>query len=77
MPQRDTYMLQIWRGRALGGRQWVARLEQLPGGEQLRFADPRALLEHLRELVTDDAVEHESDGRSTETRPSSAGNAEE
>jgi hypothetical protein len=51
MPQYDAYMLRIWRSRAVSGRQWVARLDQLPEGESRRFSDPEALLAHLRAIL--------------------------
>lgn len=48
---RQTYVLHIYRSRAVRGWQWGARLEQLPGGESRRFTDPEALLAHLRTLI--------------------------
>ena len=37
--------------RAISGWQWAARLEHLPGGEQVRFTAPEALLAHLQALT--------------------------
>lgn len=51
MASRDTYLLQIYRGRAVSGRQWAARLTHVPGGASVRFSDPEALLGHLRALI--------------------------
>jgi hypothetical protein len=51
MPARDTYVLHIYRGRAVRGWQWAARLEHLPGGESWRFTDPEALLAYLQAVV--------------------------
>lgn len=51
MPTRDTYLLHLYRSRAVGGWQWAARLEHLPGGESVRFSDPEALLIHLRTML--------------------------
>jgi hypothetical protein len=53
MSRRDTYLLQVYRGRAASGRQWAARLTHVSGGEYARFRDPEALLAHLRALITD------------------------
>jgi hypothetical protein len=44
----DTYILHIWRSRALAGWQWVARVEHLSDGQRHRFADPEELIAHLR-----------------------------
>ena len=52
MSRRDTYLLQVYRGRAASGRQWAARLTYVSGGEYARFSDPEALLAHLRALIT-------------------------
>jgi hypothetical protein len=51
MPARETYLLHIYRNRAVRGWQWAARLEHLPDGASVRFADPEALLAHLRQLM--------------------------
>lgn len=51
MPAHDTYVLDIYRSRALGGRQWRARLEHLAGGGHVRFDDPEALLAYLRTIA--------------------------
>jgi hypothetical protein len=51
----DTYILHIWRSRALAGWQWVARVEHLSDGQRHRFADPEALLVHLRVLAFSEA----------------------
>ena len=51
MPAHDTYLLHVYRSRAVGGWQWAARLERLPGGESQSFNDPEALLAHLRTLL--------------------------
>jgi hypothetical protein len=51
MPERATYLLHLYRSRAVSGWQWAARLEHLPGGESVRFRDPAALLAHLQALV--------------------------
>jgi len=51
MPERDTYILHIYRGRAVNGWQWAARLDTLPGGDRRRFTDPEALLAHLRTTI--------------------------
>jgi hypothetical protein len=50
-PTRDTYMLQIYRGQTVSGRQWGARLVHVSGGESLRFGNPEALLAHLRRVI--------------------------
>ena len=47
MPAHDTYMLHIFRSRAVNGWQWSARVECLHGGERRSFADPEALLAYL------------------------------
>jgi hypothetical protein len=51
MLRHEAYVLHIWRSRAVSGWQWAARLEHLPGGEQVRFTTPEALLAHLQVLV--------------------------
>jgi hypothetical protein len=51
MPMHDTYMLHLYRSRAVGGWQWSARVDHLVGGETRRFTDPEALLAYLRTLV--------------------------
>jgi hypothetical protein len=51
MLRHDTYLLHLYRSRAVSGWQWAARLEYLPCGESLRFNDSEALLAHLRALV--------------------------
>jgi hypothetical protein len=48
MPAHETYLLHVYRSRAVSGWQWAARLEHLPSGESWRFTDPAALLAHLR-----------------------------
>jgi hypothetical protein len=53
--RHDTYILQIWRSRALAGWQWVARVEHLSDGQRHRFGDPEALLAHLRGVALDGA----------------------
>jgi hypothetical protein len=53
--RHDTYILQIWRSRALAGWQWVARVEHLSDGQRHRFGDPEALLAHLRGVAFSDA----------------------
>lgn len=51
MPAHDTYLLHLYRSRAVSGAQWAARLEHLPSGESWRFTDPEALLAHLRSIA--------------------------
>ena len=51
MPARETYLLHLYRSRAVSGWQWAARLDHLPGGESVRFRDPKALLAYLRAVV--------------------------
>lgn len=51
MPHHQAYVLHIWHSRALGGRQWVARLDDLPDGQQVRFANRDALLRHLETVI--------------------------
>jgi hypothetical protein len=51
MPAHEVYMLHIYHSRAVSGRQWTARLEHLPGGEQVRFTDPKALLAYLATVM--------------------------
>jgi hypothetical protein len=53
MSHYATYILHIWRSRTLQGPQWVARLECPTAGERRRFADPEALLSHLRVVEND------------------------
>jgi hypothetical protein len=48
---RETYVLHIYRSRALRGWQWAARLDHLPDQGSLRFTDPEALLAHLASVV--------------------------
>ena len=47
MASRDTYVLHVYRSRAVRGRQWAARLDHLPHHASLRFTDPELLLAHL------------------------------
>jgi hypothetical protein len=61
MPQHDRYLLQIWRSRAVSGRQWVARMDRLSDGERLRFTDPEALLQHVRALIEAESLNHGED----------------
>jgi hypothetical protein len=61
MPQRERYLLQIWRSRALSGWQWAARLDRLSDGEQHRFTDPEALLNHLQSLVQSQPLDHRTE----------------
>jgi hypothetical protein len=58
MPQHERYLLQIWRSRALAGRQWTARLDCLSDGERHRFTDPEALIEHVRALVEAESLNY-------------------
>jgi hypothetical protein len=51
MPACETYLLHLYRSRAVSGWQWAARLQQLPAGESARFRDPEALLAYLRAVV--------------------------
>ena len=51
MPAHDTYMLHVYRSRAVNGWQWVARVDDLRGRESRRFTDPEALLAYLRIVV--------------------------
>jgi len=53
MPWQDTYLLSIWRSRAVSGQHWVAHLDHLLGGESLRFCDQETLLAHLQAIVRD------------------------
>ena len=50
MATQETYLLHLYRSRAVRGWQWAARLEHL-GGESRRFSDPEALLAHLRAIL--------------------------
>jgi len=47
MPVRDTYLLHIYRGRAVSGWQWAARVDHPRGGENLRFTRLEALAAYL------------------------------
>ena len=51
MPAHETYLLHVYRSRAVSGWQWAARLEHLPSGESWRFTDLEALLAHLRSIA--------------------------
>ncbi len=51
MPAHDTYMLHVYRSRAVNGWQWSARVDDLRGRESARFADPEALLAYLGTVV--------------------------
>jgi hypothetical protein len=51
MPAHDTYILHIYRSRAISGWQWAARLEKLPDRASRRFTNPEALLAHLRTVL--------------------------
>jgi hypothetical protein len=51
MPAPETYVLHIYRSRAVRGWQWAARLEHLPDRTSRRFTDPEALLAHLRTVL--------------------------
>src|SRR5262249_6719961 len=51
MPVHDIYLLHIYSSRTASGWQWAARLEHLPGGEQVRFTDPDALLAYLSTVM--------------------------
>jgi hypothetical protein len=51
MPAHDTYILHIYRSRAISGWQWAARLEKLSDRASRRFTDPEALLAHLRTVL--------------------------
>lgn len=62
MPQHDAYVLHIWQSRALGGRQWVARLDYLSDGQRLRFANRDALLQHMQTLILVQEQHSGSDG---------------
>jgi hypothetical protein len=67
MLRHESYLLRIWRSRAVSGWQWAARLQHLPGGQSQRFSDPEALLSHLQTLVragepSDPAPERPDDG---------------
>jgi hypothetical protein len=59
MPQQERYLLQIWRSRALAGWQWRARLDRLSDGEQHRFTDPEALLQHVRAVMQSEQPDQE------------------
>jgi hypothetical protein len=66
---RATYIIHIWRSRALAGCQWVARVEHLSDGQRHRFANPEELLEHLRGVLLSSPQQHreiiETHGEST------------
>lgn len=67
MLRHETYLLRIWRSRAVSGWQWAARLQHLPDGQSRRFSDPEALLAHLQAVVRagdppDAAPEQPDDG---------------
>lgn len=51
MPARHTYMLYIYRSRAVNGWQWAARVDDLPERDSRRFTDPEALLAYLGTVV--------------------------
>jgi len=41
------FILRIWRSGRAADEQWAARLEGMPGGDNVRFSDPDALLAYL------------------------------
>jgi hypothetical protein len=51
MATQDTYLLHIYRSRAVSGWQWAARLEPVGGGASRHFTDRELLLAHLRQIV--------------------------
>ncbi len=51
MPAHDTYVLHVYRSRAVNGWQWSARVDDLRGRESARFADPEALLAYLETVL--------------------------
>jgi len=51
MPAHDTYVLHVYRSRAVNGWQWSARVEDLRRRASERFADPEALLAYLGTVV--------------------------
>lgn len=51
MPAYETYLLHLYRSRAIRSWRWVARLEHLPAGASTRFTDLEALLAYLRTVV--------------------------
>ncbi len=48
MPMHDTYLLHIYRSRAVSGWQWAARVDHPRGGENLRFTHLEALVAYLQ-----------------------------
>jgi hypothetical protein len=72
MAARETYVLHLYRSRAVRGWQWAARLEHVQSGESLRFTDPEALLAHLRTVLRAGEPDEPGHlGESPEDRPGS------
>lgn len=51
MARYDWYILRIWRSGRATGEQWAARLEQRPGGVNVRFTEPHDLLAFLAQAI--------------------------
>ena len=47
MAQYESFILRIWQTGGAHGAQWAAKLQRLPDGENLRFTEPDALMDHL------------------------------
>ena len=54
MGRYDCFILRVWRSLGEDGEQWAARVEHVSGAEALRFGDPEALLQYLRERIAPD-----------------------
>jgi hypothetical protein len=48
MPRYAAYVVRIWWSTTSAGRQWVAQVQHLSGGETWRFTDPVAFLGHMQ-----------------------------
>jgi hypothetical protein len=51
MARYESFILRIWQSGGTGGAQWAGKVQKLPDGENLRFADPDALLDYLRTVL--------------------------
>ena len=72
MPEHETYVIHIWRNRAIRGHQWVARVECTANGQRVRFMDPDSLLRHFQQLLMpepDISGGEEAAQRATEVSP--------
>lgn len=60
MARYDWFILRIWRSGRRAGEQWAARLEQMPGGQSLRFTEPGDLLSYLAATIDPAADTHDA-----------------